>query len=166
MKLFSIVHWVCLLVFAFVSAEIGHAELPPGTYETLKKEAKEVLQIEVTKVTRLNGDAKTEDPQINYQCEAKVVKVIRSEKGYKPGDKIEFATWWVDPKAGSGFAGPAIPPRIQKGWRGRVYLNPAEAGEEKEDAGVLRLAAYGKSFEVERTRGNGPQRRFRLFRQR
>ena len=113
MKLFSIVHWVCLLVFAFVSAEIGHAELPPGTYETLKKEAKEVLQIEVTKVTRLNGDAKTEDPQINYQCEAKVVKVIRSEKGYKPGDKIEFATWWVDPKAGSGFAGAAIPPRIQ-----------------------------------------------------
>ena len=164
MKLLPITTLICLIVIAVVSVEIGHAELPPGTYETLKKEAKEVLQIEVTKVTRLKGDTENEDSQDNYQCEARVNKVVRSEHGYKPGAKIKFATWWVDPKAGSGFAGPAIPPRIQAGWRGRVYLNPDEAQQDKADAGILTLAAYGKSFEVERTQGKSRQRRFRLFR--
>lgn len=166
MKLLPVITLICLIVIAVASAGIGHAELPPGTYETLKQEAKEVLQIDVTKVIRLKGDAENNDSQDNYQCEARVDKVVRSEHGYKSGDKIKFATWWVDPKAGSGFAGPAIPPRIQTGWRGRVYLNPDEVKQGKADAGVLTLAAYGRSFEVERTPKNIRQRRFRLFRQR
>ena len=135
-------------VFAACVAPL-HAELPPGAYESLKQEAKEVLHIEVVNVSRVRG-GKT---QAYYRCRARVTKVDRSAKGYRMGSMIIFDTWSVEPAAGENFAGPAIPPKISAGWSGRVFLNPADpdpTGAAVAEAEVLQLAAYGRSFEPDR----------------
>ena len=134
------------------SCGFASAELPPGAYKELKREAKEVLQLQVTKVRKVR-----EDESVQYFiCEATVVAVERSAAGHKKGDSIQFETFYVYDKS-HGFAGPQSPPRLQVEWSGRVYLNPPV----EDHTEALSLAAYGQSFEKLRQR-----RRHGLFRRR
>jgi len=137
------------------------AELPPGAYDELKSQAEEVLSIRVTNVSEA---ADSEDGILYYTCDAEVTSVTRSKSGIKAKDTIRFETYYISPNA-PPIAGPAPPPRIEKDWQGKIYLNPpfddpdAEPNDERE---VFRLAAYGQSFEEER--GRRPGRRFRFRR--
>jgi hypothetical protein len=130
------------------------AELPPGTYEKLKKEAQEVLQLRITKVTQ----SEEGEPDIpRFICDAQILAVERSKAGHKKGDEIRFHSYHVTEKAlRQGFAGPQSPPLLKAGWTGRVYLNAMEGEEE------LDLAAYGQSFEP--TKKTRPRRRWRFRR--
>jgi hypothetical protein len=123
-----------------------HAELPPGAYAKLKKEAKEVLQLQVVKIQKVRQDESVQ----YFTCDAKVVAVERSAAGYKKGDAIQLETYYVYDRS-RGFTGPLSPPRLPVGWRGRVYLNPPE----DDDSEVLTLAAYGQSFEKLQQRRRG-----------
>ncbi|MES1213555.1 MAG: PDZ domain-containing protein [Singulisphaera sp.] len=125
--------------FAFLyDAPVALAELPPGAYEQLLKEAQEVYKLRVDNVEQQPGETST---TIHYLCDAEILAVERSKAGRKPGDKIRFATYYVPPEVWRrGFAGPKSPPLLKAGWQGTVYLNPPEEGD------VLQIAAYGRSF--------------------
>jgi hypothetical protein len=115
------------------------AELPPGAYDELKRDAQELVQIRIDRV-------KEKEPisaeMRNFECTASVVKVDRSKTRLAPGARIKFESYYVSPKAFQrGFAGPQSPPLLAAGWTGKIYLNREEG---KTD---YTLAAYGRSFE-------------------
>ena len=160
---------VSALAVLAASAAPLRAELPPGEYAALKREAQEVLHIEVVKVSRV-GELNSDGPQVAYRCQARVTQVDRSASGSRAGSMITFDTWYIVPAARKHFAGPVIPPKMYAGWSGRVYLNspaPDSAGT-ADDVDVLRLAAYGRSFEpdrkTQRQKSHGDQAR-KLFEQ-
>jgi len=136
------------------------AELPPGAYEELKKEAQEVLEIRVTKV----GERRETDSGVfYYECDAEVLSVTRSKAEIKAGEIVRFETYFVSRKAiESGFVGPASPPLVKEDWRGRIYLNAPHvdsAEQPNAEKTVLELAAYGRSFEeAKRDRPARPRR--------
>ena len=147
------------------AAEETLAELPPGTYETLKEEATEVLQIEVTGVNSVGEDETRQDTQQRFICTAKVTGIERSSGEVAIGDEIKFETWTLKPDQRENFVGPAIPPVIPVGWRGKVYLNPPEQNSDVgENGSALQLAAYGRSFEAESKPLMKRRRRLRLRR--
>ena len=132
------------------AAEETLAELPPGTYEVLQSKAKEVLQIEVIGVTPVSKDDSRQDPEQRFICTAKVTGIERSIGELSVGDEIKFETWTLKADQRDLFAGPAPPPEIPVGWRGKVYLNPPEQNSDVgENGSALELAAYGRSFEAE-----------------
>jgi membrane-associated protease RseP (regulator of RpoE activity) len=124
----------------FVLSTPAHAELPPGAYEELLKEAQEVLEVRITKVTQTNDSNGNE---LHFICDATVQGVERSKAGIKQGDTIQFASYYVtEATQRQGWAGPKVPPRLSVGQTWRVSLNAAaEAGKPFE------LAAYGRSFQ-------------------
>jgi hypothetical protein len=134
-KLFGIV-----ALFTIVSvATPAQAELPPGAYDELKRDAQELLQIRIDAV-------KEKEPisaaMRNFECTATVVKVDRSKAKLARGAKIRFDSYFVTPEAFQrGFVGPKSPPLLAAGWTGKIYLNREEG---KTD---YSLAAYGRSFE-------------------
>ncbi len=139
----------CVSVVLTVWCGSAMGELPPGTYEKLKAEAQEVLEIRVTKV----GEKRETDNGVYYYvCDAEVLSVTRSTAGFQPGDVVRFETFFVSRKAiEGGFAGPASPPLVKEKWRGRIYLNTPPPGSEVQpdaEKTVLKLAAYGRSFEA------------------
>lgn len=95
------------------------AELPPGAYAQLKKEAQEVFQLRIQQVKR----TKNPGPDIQgFVCQAEILAVERSKAGHKKGDQIRFRSYYVPPSAWrNGFSGPQSPPLLQPGWQGRVY---------------------------------------------
>lgn len=116
----------------------ARAELPPGAYEQLLKEAQEVYRVRIDNVAPTKNDA---DGVQHFVCDAQILAVERSKADRRPGDPIRFATYYVPPHvAQRGFAGPKSPPLVTAGWRGTVYLNRPQEGN------VLQLAAYGRSF--------------------
>lgn len=146
---FLVVALTAALIILGMLADPASAELPPGTYEMLKSEAKEVLQLEVTKVIRLGDEEAQQDPQQRYLCEAKVTGIIRSASEQSIGNTIQFETYSIDPGAREAFTGPAIPLKMSVGWSGKVYLNPSEDPPKAEGGTpVYQLAAYGRSFET------------------
>ena len=150
----TVYYRVLLAVVGLAVTGLGgsvHAELPPGAYKKLKKEAKEVLQLQVVKIRKGRQDESVQ----YFVCDAKVVAVERSAAGHMKGDAIQFETYYVYDRS-RGFAGPQSPPRLKVDWYGRVYLNPSV----DEDSEVLSLAAYGQSFEkLQKTRRRGLFRR-------
>ena len=135
-----------------VATTVARAELPPGAYEQLLKDAQEVYRLRVDKVESTEGDPSGVE---HFVCDADVLAVERSQTGRQPGDKIRFATYYVPPEVWRrGFAGPKSPPLLKAGWQGTVYLNPPREGSD------LELAAYGRSFFPAGAGGGGgaPQR--------
>jgi len=129
---------VALITIAALAAP-ARAELPPGAYEELKRNAQELLQIRIDAV-------KEKEPisaaMRNFECTATVVKVDRSKSKLTRGAKIKFDSYYVSPEAfQSGFVGPKSPPLLAAGWTGKIYLNREEG---KTD---YSLAAYGRSYE-------------------
>jgi len=118
--------------------DLSRAELPPGAYEELLKDATEVYQLRIEKVDQ-QPDQKSGVQ--NFLCTAKIIAVDRSTVGRQAGDTIQFATYFVPPEVSRrGFVGPQSPPLLKAGWEGRVYLNSPTEGT------TLQLAAYGRSF--------------------
>ena len=162
----SHVTWLVIgIVTLSWTAEETLAELPPGTYEMLKSEAKEVLQVEVIGVTQVRKGDSRQDPQQRFICTAKVTGIERSIGELSIGDEIRFETWTLKPDQRDHFAGPAPPPEIPVGWRGKVYLNPPQQNSDVDENGsALELAAYGRSFEAESTPILKRRRRLRFRR--
>jgi hypothetical protein len=116
------------------------AEISEQAYRQLKSDASEVLNIRVTKVTQVQSD----EDMIHYHIEAVVRSVVRSAAGHQPNSTIKFSSYYVRPEARrNGFVGPQSPPKLQKGWTGRVYLG----GENGNLENPIGPAAYGRSFE-------------------
>jgi hypothetical protein len=138
-----------LIAAAIVAAAVwanraALAELPPGAYESMLKEAQEVLDLKVTKVTPASPP---DQSMQNFTVDATVTGVERSKAGLKAGDKIQFGTYlMVRP-----MPGPMPPPKLQDGWTGKVYLNAPREGN------LYDLAAYGRSFVPAGSQGNLPQ---------
>ncbi|HEY2838344.1 MAG TPA: PDZ domain-containing protein [Pirellulales bacterium] len=126
------------LALLMAIASTARGELPPGAYDELLRDAQELLQIRVDRVTeqqRISGDMR------NFEVLATVIKVDRSKAKLAPGARIRFASYYVPPEVfARGFAGPKSPPLLSAGWQGKIYLN-RDAG--KPD---FMLAAYGRSF--------------------
>jgi hypothetical protein len=128
-----------LVVCSILVPAILRAELPPGAYEELLKDAEEVLDVQITKVASA-GDLSPGEPQ--FLCSAKVLRVDRSKSGVKAGDSIQFKSYYVtEATRRSGWAGPQVPPRLAGGQSWKISLNAGEAGE------PFRLAAFGRSFQ-------------------
>jgi hypothetical protein len=121
-----------------LSSAVVRAELPPGAYEQLLKDAQEVYRVRVDKVEPANNDASGVQ---HFVCDATILSVERSRAGQLPDQKIQFASYFVPLEVSRrGFVGPKSPPLLTVGWQGTVYLNPPEEGR------ILQLAAYGRSF--------------------
>lgn len=118
-----------VLSFAMNSAS---GALPPGAIAEMKKDATDLLEIEVGKVEKRD----VEDARMLVKCTAKVTKVDRSKSGRKPGDTIHI-TYYRTLKQ---IPGPKNPPLVTPGWKGKVYLNAGKA------AGNYELAVFGHSF--------------------
>jgi membrane-associated protease RseP (regulator of RpoE activity) len=131
---------IAIVVSSSLLSTSAHAELPPGAYEELLKEAQEVLDVRITKVTQTNESNANE---IHFICDAIVQGVERSKTGMKRGDAIQFVSYIVTEAAQrQGWAGPKVPPRLSVGQTWKVSLNAAmESGKPFE------LAAYGRSFQ-------------------
>jgi hypothetical protein len=130
-----------LAAFGVLALSCGllYAELPPGTYDQLKKEAPEVYQLKVLSVK----PAANEGPGIQgFRCKAQILEVVRTKSGRKKGDVVQFHSYYVPPEVWKkGFVGPQSPPLLKAGWTGWIYLKPPVEGD------LLDLAAYGRSFE-------------------
>jgi hypothetical protein len=123
------------------------AELPPGAYEELKKNAAEVMTVKILKVKTPEG--KKGHFQVLFT--AKVLEVTRSKSGVEKGQTLRIASYHVTEQARKeGFVGPRIPSLLPVGWEGRVYLN------KNKDKNVYDIAAYGESFEE--PSGNMPEK--------
>jgi hypothetical protein len=119
----------------------ARAELPPGAYEELKKNASEVMTVKILKVETPEG----KEGYFHVFFTAQVLEVTRSKSGVEKGQTIRIGSYHVTEKARKeGFVGPRIPPLLPVGWEGKVYLN------KKQDKKVYDLAAYGESFEETR----------------
>jgi hypothetical protein len=120
---------------------IARAELPPGAYEELKKNASDVMTVKILKVETPEG----KKGHFHVFYTAKVLEVTRSTSGVELGQTLRIASYHVTEKARKeGFVGPKIPPLLRKGWEGTVYLNKSQ------DKQVFDIAAYGESFEETR----------------
>lgn len=119
----------------------ARAELPPGAYEELKKNASEVLTVKILKVETPEG----KKGHFHVFYTAKVLEVTRSTSGVEKGQTLRIASYHVTEKARrEGFVGAKIPPLLRVGWEGKVYLNKNQGKQ------VYDIAAYGESFEETR----------------
>lgn len=132
-----------LLVFVALNAlvlsavpSIAKGEIQKEMYQEMNRNAPELLHLRIDKVSEVHS---TPD-KTYYAIEATVDKVERSASDYRRGDKIEFDSYYVDPKAWSrGFVGPKSPPKLYPGWTGWIFLS-------KDFTANLSPAAYGHSF--------------------
>jgi hypothetical protein len=119
----------------------ARAELPPGAYEELKKNASEVMTVKILKVQTPEG----KKGHFHVFFTAKVLEVTRSKSGVEKGQTVRIASYHVTEKARKeGFVGARIPALLPVGWEGKVYLN------KNQDKQVYDIAAYGESFEETR----------------
>lgn len=117
-----------LLLPAFASAE-----LPPGSYDQLRREAEEAVVIQVTSVrVERNGDYK------QVTLGARVLRVGRSQSGLAQGDTItiKYEVSMVP------FPGPRPVPILNKGQTYPAFLRSRGNSYEP--------AAYGMSFDARR----------------
>jgi len=116
----------------------ARAELPPGAYEELKKNASEVMTVKILKVQTPEG----KKGHFHVFFTAQVLEVTRSKSGVEKGQTLRIASYHVTEKARKeGFVGAKIPALLPVGWEGKVYLN------KNQDKQVYDIAAYGESFE-------------------
>lgn len=115
-----------LAVLLFV-ASTAMGELAPEVYRALQRDAPELLQIEVTDV---EIDREFRKPRgcgffdfevvRDVTAKAKVVKVIRSRAGVRPGATIDIRYASLSPC--EGWVGPRPIPVLDEGTRVYAYL--------------------------------------------
>lgn len=131
-------------LFAFVvllTMGTAQAELPSVAYDQLQGSAKEVLALQVTNVKTTSNV--TSDPCYQrFSVNATVLFPVKSATGILKGCNVTFLSYYYNKtnKLCPAFSGPIIPPLLERGWCGLVYLNHTE------NSTTLNIAAYGKSF--------------------
>lgn len=110
------------------------AELPPGSYDTCRKEAPEALIVKVSSVKKTNGP----DGATNVAAVCTVLRAERSASGLAPGKEITIS--YTIPDTKNGFVGPRVPVMLKQGEVCPAFLQKAEEGSGYD------LAAYGESF--------------------
>jgi len=117
------------LCCCFVLPALAYAELPPGTYDQLRREAEEAVMIQVTSVrVERNADYK------NVTLGARVLRVGRSKSGLAKDDNItiKYEVSMVP------FPGPRPVPILNKNQTYPAFL--------RSNGGLYEPAAYGMSF--------------------
>lgn len=124
-----------MTVAAFVGAsQHVNAELPPGAYDLLRKQAAEAVIIQVVDVkTVKEGGGAT---KVTALC--KVLQVERSATGLMVGKELSLS--YDIPSKEGGYAGPRIAPIVEKGSVHPAFL------QKQEGAAAYDLAAHGESF--------------------
>jgi hypothetical protein len=117
------------------------ADIDPGQYRQLKRDATEQLRIRIESVEL----TETGDFQTTYKVVAVVTRAERTGTGLQAGDRVTFESY-TTPRGG-GFVGPPSPMKPRIGWQGRVYLRD-KAG--LEGGAGLTIGAYGQSYETGR----------------
>jgi hypothetical protein len=130
-------------IFVLLVAVKCYAELPPGYYLKLQNKAPEYLKIEVVTIRQeqaeSSGEAQnTGESTTNIELEAKVLKVVRTQSGIKPGDTIRIK--YSRTNHLPGWVGPGEIPVLEMGNVHSAFLTKAEGKEFYEPA------ARGKSF--------------------
>ena len=111
------------------------AALAPGTVKRMKREASDVVRVEVSRVEQVRERI----TKLALTIHAKVTGVKRSASGLEMGDSITIHSYHL-----TGVIlppGPRNPPLIKKGWQGTIWLKATD------NDGEYRIAVYGHSFE-------------------
>lgn len=120
-------------------SSIALADIRQEVYERLKRDAEEVLIVELKSVKKKSDN----DATVDVQVEATVREVIRSRSNLQPNDHLTFASYYVKKEAlQRGFVGPQSPPVLRSGETYKVYLSR----ELTPIPDLLGPAAYGQSF--------------------
>ena len=126
-----------LTALGFLAFSPARAELPPSAYESMKKAAPEVLEIEVTRVARSTREADGRR-HISIYADAIVRRVVRSKSRTRSGARLSLRYLTFDILE-QGWAGPGRTSEVQKGKRYRVWL--------KKSGAHFYTAAQGQSIE-------------------
>lgn len=139
--------WALLAVMTYVFPADGAEEKLERAgidYRRLRQNAMELVFILVDRVTVTDNG----EDVVEYQIDATVEVVERSERKLTKGQRISFESYCVKPDARQrGFVGPESPKELYRGWTGWVFLDKSPRGE------GLHPAAYGRSFDHYRDRG-------------
>lgn len=119
-----------LLLAALVLSTCVRAELPPGSYDTLRAEAPEALLVEVLGVRRAVKGNATEVLAV-----ARVLHVERTRAGLKPGATVEIRYIHQN----SNVPGPRPVPLLAEKSIMPAFLKKGEGKD-------FEPAAYGMSF--------------------
>jgi hypothetical protein len=125
-------NWLTLLAFAallFISTRV-QAELPPGSYDTLRVEAPEALLIEVLGVKKAAKGNATE-----VVAMARVLHVERTKAGLRPGAMVEIRYIHLN----TPIPGPRPVPLLAEKAIVPAFLKKGEGKD-------FEPAAYGMSF--------------------
>lgn len=135
------------LALLLVLALPAFAELPPEVYLAMQQASPEVLHIEILSVD-IDRDFHKPDGcgffefeiDRNLTVKAKVLSVIRSRSGVRPGAMLEIK--YTSVRRCEGFTGPRSIPLLYEKDRVFAYLTKTNRGFEP--------AARGASFESKR----------------
>ena len=101
---------------ALQGADSASAALAPSTVKRMKKEASDVLRVDVVSV-KTTGIGLS---KLDVTIRARVTGVERTASGVKVGDTIQIQSYRL---TGLILApGPQNPPSIPKGWQGTIWL--------------------------------------------
>lgn len=131
----------------WIAAPLAFGELAPEVYQAMQRAAPEVLYVEVTDV---DVDRELHKPdgcgffefevERNVVVRAKVLRVVRSRSGVRPGTVITVPYQSI--RRCSGFNGARPIPLLEEGTKTYAYLTAARRGFEP--------AARGASFTPQR----------------
>ncbi len=131
------------LVVVCIAAPLIFGEIAPEVYQAMQRAAPEVLYIEVTDVDidrdlhKPSGCRFFElEVERKVVAQAKVLRVVRSRTGVRPGTTISVT--YTSLRQCSGFTGPRPIPVLEEGKKTYAYLASAKRGFEP--------AALGASF--------------------
>jgi hypothetical protein len=126
--------WVTAAVLVSVLTTPAVAELPPGSYDTCRKEAPEALIVKVSSVKK----ASAPDGATKVTVDCTVLRAERSASGLAAGAEITIS--YVIPDTTGGYAGPRVPAALKQDEVYPAFLRKTEEGPDYD------LAAYGESF--------------------
>ena len=134
---------LCLLLLALVFPV--QAELPPFVYEQMKRDASDVVVVQILQAPKAGNAEQGKRQRIVY--EANVLRVTRSKSRLKAGDAIVIQSHYY--RFGPGEVGPSNPRRLKKNDIVLAYLGKGNK------AGEFRIAAGGHSFEQPKPKREG-----------
>ena len=114
----------------------AQAELPPFVYDEMKRDAEEVVVVQILKAPKADAKLIGKRQQLIY--EAKVLRITRSKSRLRPSATITIQSSYYT--FGPGEVGPSNPRRLKKNDVVTAYLNKGKK------AGEFQIAAGGHSF--------------------